>query len=82
LFSEGFQRVEEALFLHDFQMRGAFAAGQDDSGKAGEASGGADVGVGDAETVEHRGVGFEVTLDGEDADFHLTRFPKPGTKAP
>ena len=42
---EFLQRVEEAFFLHHFQVRGAFAAGEDYAFEAGEIFGAADEGV-------------------------------------
>jgi hypothetical protein len=50
-------------------VRGAFAAGKNYSGDACEVLGAADERVGDAELVEHFGVGFIVTLDRDDSDF-------------
>jgi hypothetical protein len=52
------------------ELGGAFAAGEDEGIAGFEIGDGADFdGVG-AEVVEHGGVGVEVTLDGEDSDFH------------
>lgn len=62
--------VVEALFLEELELRGAFAAGEDEAIAAIEIGDGTDFhGVG-AELVKHGGVGLEVTLDGENADFH------------
>ena len=66
---EFFQRVEEAFFLHYFQVRGAFAAGEDYAFDAGEIFGAADEGVLGAEAIEDFRVGVVVALDGEDSDF-------------
>ena len=65
-FADGFV---EAFFLEELELRGAFAAGEDEAVAAREIGGRADFdGVG-AEIGEHPGVGGEVTLDGEDSDF-------------
>ena len=52
-------------------MRGAFTAREDDGVQAGEIFWFADVGVFDADALEHFGVGFVIALDGQDADFHF-----------
>jgi hypothetical protein len=62
--------VLKAFFFEELELRGAFAAGKDQAGALFELRDGADFdGVG-AEFAEAGGVGFEVSLDGEDADFH------------
>jgi hypothetical protein len=63
-------RVEEAFFLKELKLRGAFAAGEDESVGLAEIGDGADFeGLG-AECLENGGVCGEVALDGEDADDH------------
>jgi hypothetical protein len=74
--SELFQLVEETLFGQDFQMRGTFAAGQDDTGKSIEIFGLADENMVDAKTVESFGVRFVITLNGENANLHFGSVPQ------
>jgi hypothetical protein len=62
--------VVEAFFLEELKLRGAFAAGQDEAAAAMEIGDSADFDGVRAELVEHGGMGLEVTLDGENADFH------------
>lgn len=62
--------VVETLFLEELELRGAFAAGENKAVAAVEIRDGADFDGGGTERVEHGGVGLEITLDGEDADFH------------
>ena len=69
IFGERLERVEETFFLHHFQVRGAFAAGEDYAFDAGEILGATDEGVFSAEPVEDFGVGVVVALNGEDSDF-------------
>ena len=64
--------VVETFFLEELELRGAFAAGEDEAVAALEIGDGADFDGFRAEFVEHGGVGVEVALDGEDADFHRT----------
>ena len=62
-------RVEEAFFLEELQLRGAFAAGEDEAIALSELRGRAHFDGFGAELMKHGGVGGEVALDGEDADF-------------
>lgn len=67
--NEGLQTAEEAVALKEFEEGGGFSAGDDESVDAFELLGLADedrIGTGFA---EGGGVGFEVALDGENADF-------------
>ena len=65
------ERVEQTFLGHHFEVGGAFAARKNDARKAGEIAGQADEGVADAEAVEHPGVRFVVSLNGDDSDFHF-----------
>ena len=62
--------VEEAFFLEELQLSGGFPAGEN------QAIAGVEVGYGthfdrvSAEFAKASGVGFEITLHSEDADFH------------
>lgn len=62
--------VVKPLFLEELELRGAFAAREDQAVAAREVSDSADFDGVYAELVEHGGVRLEVTLDSEDADFH------------
>jgi hypothetical protein len=62
--------VVEAFFLEELELRGAFAAREDEAIAAIEVDDCADFDGVDAELVEHGGVGLEISLDGEYADFH------------
>lgn len=67
-FSDG---VVKALFLEELQLRGGFAARENEAIAGREVGDGADFdGVG-AEFAKTSGVGFEVALDGEDSDFEF-----------
>jgi hypothetical protein len=59
-----FQGVEEAFCGHHFQVRGAFAAGEDDAVESLQVLRRADEGVVNADALKHLGVGFVITLDG------------------
>lgn len=59
--------VVEAFFLEKLELRGAFTARKDEAVALFEVGDGADFDRLRAEFVEARGVGFEVTLDGEDS---------------
>lgn len=58
------ERIEEALFCEDLEVRAAFAAGKNYAIEVVHILRATDVGVFDAEAVEHLGVGLEITLDG------------------
>jgi len=69
LFGEFADGGVETFFLEELELRGAFAAGEDEAVATLEVGDGADFdGVG-AELMEHGGVGCEVALNGENADF-------------
>ncbi len=52
-------------------MCGALPAGKNHARKAGEIAGQEDEDVVHAEALEHLGVGFVVSLDGDNSDFHF-----------
>jgi hypothetical protein len=60
---------EETFFLEKLELSGAFAAGKNERIALFEVSYGADFQRFSAERLQHRGVGSEVALDGEDSDF-------------
>jgi len=62
--------VVEALFAEKLQLRGGFAAGKDEAVAGFEIVDGADLDGVRVEGLQSGGVGGEVTLDSEDADFH------------
>jgi len=62
--------VEETFFLEELELRGAFAAGEDEGVGMAEIGDGADLEGLHAESLESGGVCGEVALDGEDADGH------------
>ena len=62
--------VVEALFAEKLQLRGGFAAGEDEAVAGFEIVDGADLDGVRVEGLQSGGVGGEVTLDSEDADFH------------
>ncbi len=64
--------VVETFFLEELELRGAFAAGENEAVAAVEIGDGADFDGLCAEFVKHGGVGVEVALDGQDANFHWT----------
>ncbi len=68
-FADGFV---EAFFLEELELRGAFAAGEDETVAAFEIGGRADFDGFGAEIGEHSGVGGEVTLYSEDSDFQAS----------
>ena len=70
---ELFEGFEEAFFRQDFEVRAAFAAGENDGGKVREIVRRADERVQHADAVKHFGVGFVVTLDSKNADFHYSK---------
>jgi len=59
--------VVEALFLEKLELRGTFHAGKDEAVALFEVGDGADFERLRAEFAEARGVGFEVTLNGENS---------------
>lgn len=61
-------RVVEAFFLEKLELRGAFTARKDEAVALFEVGDGADFECLRAKFVEARGVGFEVTLNGENSD--------------
>lgn len=63
--------VVETFFPEELELRGTLAAGEDETVAALEVGDGADLDGVHAELLEHGGVGFEITLDGENADFHI-----------
>ena len=68
--SEFADGVVQAFFAEKLELRGGFAAGKDEAVAGFEIVDGADFdGVG-AEGLQGGGVGCEVTLNSEDADFH------------
>jgi hypothetical protein len=62
--------VVEAFFLEELELRGAFATREDEAVATPEVGDGANFDGFGAEFVKPGGVGGEVSLDGEDADFH------------
>ncbi len=62
--------VVETFFLEELELRGAFTAGENEAVAGVEVGDSTDFHRVLAELVEHGGVGLEVTLDGENADFH------------
>jgi len=62
--------VEQTFFLEELELRGAFAAGEDESVGLAEISDGADLEGLCAQCLESGSMGGEITLDGEDADVH------------
>ena len=62
--------VVQTFFLEELQLRGAFAARQDEAVTTFEVSDGAHFNGTHAEFVKHLGVRLKVSLDGEDTDFH------------
>src|SRR5277367_6593961 len=62
--------VLKAFFFEELQLRGAFAAWKDETGALLELRDGANFYGVSAEFAEAGGVGCEISLDGEDADFH------------
>ena len=73
MFGEFANRVVETFLLEELELCGGFAAGQNESVTRTEVGNGADFGGFGAEFAEARGVGGEVTLDGEDPDFGCGR---------
>jgi hypothetical protein len=64
--------VVQAFFAEELKLRGGFAAGKDQAVAGFQIVDCADLdGVG-AEGLQSGGVGFEVTLNSEDSDFHVT----------
>jgi hypothetical protein len=62
--------VVQAFFAEKLQLRGGFAAGKDEAVAGFEIVDGAHLDGVRAEGLQSGGVGGEVTLDSEDADFH------------
>jgi hypothetical protein len=62
--------LAQALFAEKLQLRGGFAAGKDEAVAGFEIVDSADLDGVCAEGLQSDGVGGEVTLDSEDADFH------------
>jgi hypothetical protein len=62
--------VIESLFLEELELGCAFAAGKDEAVAVLKVGDGADLDGVRSELVEHSGVRLEITLNGENADFH------------
>jgi len=67
-FDEGLKGVEETTVLEEFEEGGGFAAGNDETIEISEFGWSADEFCGYAEAGDGFGVGFECSLQGEDAD--------------
>src|SRR5271167_2109309 len=79
--SEFANGVVEAFFLKELQLRGAFAAGKDQAVAGFEVVDGTNFNGIRAKRLHSDGVGFEVTLHSEDADFHGSFSPNiPGER--
>ena len=63
--------IVKALFLKELQLRGALAAGKDEAVAGFEVADGADFEGVCTEGLQGSGVGGEVALHSEDADFHF-----------
>src|SRR5712692_8805731 len=74
----GGQRADgflQAFFGEEFELRGALAARQDQGVHVVEVRGGPDKNMRNSQPFEHRGVGFKVSLNGQDANLHFPALP-------
>lgn len=76
--SKNLDSVEESFFLEELQLRGTLTAGENDAAAANQISDFAHLDGVCAEGFQDGGVGFEITLNSENPDFHRCAKPPFG----